>query len=256
MRRCNRSYSDRLRLTSKGGVLHEKTCWLRHGISDGVTRDSLSSGTHMLHSKPDEEQQATCHQEEERDSESASRPALSDLKRDPGGESIREGIVHAANTYTAITQAAQTTLLANIEDESVLIRMSVLNTDDRDGGIVVPSHILSKMHHGQVKSPTRSIVQARHSAAVVVPPARRLNASVNPPISYLWNRIDVTLCPSSSAEVRFSSTGNAVIFVDGFLFADSSQGNSEVSSDPRYCEPLGATSRVEDLAFVESGSLG
>lgn len=60
----------------------------------------------MLHSKADEEQQATGHQEEERDSSSASRPALSALKKDPGGESIREWTVHAANTYIAITKAA------------------------------------------------------------------------------------------------------------------------------------------------------
>lgn len=51
------------------GVQKEEiTCWKKLGVStDGVTQDTLSTGTLTLHLRPVEGQQGACQHEEERD---------------------------------------------------------------------------------------------------------------------------------------------------------------------------------------------
>ena len=70
----------------------EETSTQRHGASKvGVTQNTPQTGTHMLQGKG---QPRTGHHEEEQDQVPASRPGYRDEKRsEPGGESIRGGIV-------------------------------------------------------------------------------------------------------------------------------------------------------------------
>ena len=71
-------------------------------------RDTPSTGTHTLQPRPVEEQQGICHHEEERDPVPASRPGTCDDEKGSilGGESIRGGVVHAANTHVVKLHSA------------------------------------------------------------------------------------------------------------------------------------------------------
>lgn len=79
-------------------------------------------------------------------------------------------------------------------------------------------------------------------ATVLVPPARPSGNSMISHARSFGKETEVTLCLSP----RMGGVG---INVGGFRSTHGSQGNGGASSDTRGREPLGDTSRVEDLAY-------
>ena len=91
----------------------EETSTQRHGVSKvGVIQDTPQTGTRMLQGKG---QPSSGHHEEDQDQVPASRPGYRDEKgSEPGGESIRGGIVKRYSTL----ESFQETNLRNIPSAS------------------------------------------------------------------------------------------------------------------------------------------
>ena len=97
-----------------------------------------------------------------------------------------------------------------------------------------------------MKSPAGLTTQARSSAAVVVPPGRCADASMDlTPIHFFRTSIEVTLSSNNSAVMLFPMAENVRINLGSFRPTDCSKENGRASFDARDQDPNGEKSDCE-----------
>lgn len=98
---------------------------------------------------------------------------------------------------------------------------------------------------------------ARDSAAVVVSPSYRADASIDPPQTSIFSTsIEAIKSSTTLAEMRFPTTGNVEANFGRFCPADCPEGYGGVSLDARDRETLRDMTRVENLDHEGDGNLG
>lgn len=101
------------------------------------------------------------------------------------------------------------------------------------------------IRQGQIKSRARSTAQSRDPSAMVVSPSCCADASMDLPLIHVSReRVDATVSPTKSAEIRFSITGNVGESVGSSYPADSSEEHGEASFEAQDRHKVLTTTRV------------